>query len=88
MTPGQRPPIDLELVRQLQAQGVPLQQIANRLKLPRSTLRDQLKRALPAKTTDVDIRGATDVHVGVDVRRPPRLDSRGLQLVKRPQMST
>jgi hypothetical protein len=26
MTPGQRSPIDLELVRQLQAQGVPLQQ--------------------------------------------------------------
>jgi hypothetical protein len=62
MTPGQRPPIDLQLVRQLQAQGVPLQQIANRLKLPRSTLRDQLKRALPAQTTNVDIRGSTNVH--------------------------
>ena len=42
--------------------GVPLRQIANRLKIPRSTLRDQLKRALLAQTTDVDIRGPTDVH--------------------------
>jgi hypothetical protein len=62
MAQGQRPPLDVELVRQLQAQGVPLRKIARRLHIPRSTLQDHLKRVLPVKTTDVDIRGSTEVH--------------------------
>jgi hypothetical protein len=45
-------------------QGVPQGEIARRLGVPRSTLYDHLKRALPAKTTDVDIRGTTGVHLG------------------------
>jgi hypothetical protein len=43
---------------------VPQGEIARRLGVPRSTLYDHLKRALPAKTTDVDIRGTTGVHLG------------------------
>jgi hypothetical protein len=64
MAQGKPQNIDLNAVRQLQAQGVPLREISRRLHVPRSTLQDQLKRSLPAKTTDVDIRGSTDVHTG------------------------
>jgi len=72
MAQNQRPPLELEFVRQLQAQGLPKGEIARRLGVSRSTLYNHLKRALPAKTTEVDIRGstevdlnkATDVHLG------------------------
>ena len=37
-------------------------EIARRLKLPVSTLKDYLKRILPGKTTDVYNGGATPVH--------------------------
>jgi hypothetical protein len=50
------------MVRRLQAQGVSQGEIARRIRVPRSTLCDHLKRALPAKPTDVDIRGSTEVH--------------------------
>jgi DNA-binding transcriptional regulator LsrR (DeoR family) len=55
MAHSERPPIDLELVRQLQAQGLSQGEIARRLGVPRSTLYDQLKRALPEKATNVHI---------------------------------
>jgi hypothetical protein len=63
MAQGKSPDIDLDAVRQFQAEGVPLREISRRLHVPRSTLQDLLKRALPAKATDVDTRGSTDVHI-------------------------
>jgi transcriptional regulator with XRE-family HTH domain len=62
MAQGKPPNGDLDAVRQLQAQGLSQRKIANQLGIPRSTLQDLLKRASPAKATDVDIRGSTDVH--------------------------
>src|SRR5882724_7290989 len=62
MARGKPPDIDLDAVHQLQVEGVPLREISRRLHVPRSTLQDQLKRALPVKTTDVDTRGSTDIH--------------------------
>jgi transcriptional regulator with XRE-family HTH domain len=62
MAQGKPPDVDLDRVRHLQAQGLSQRKIADQLGIPRSTLQDLLKRALPAKATDVDIRGATDVH--------------------------
>jgi hypothetical protein len=64
MAQGKSQDIDLNAVHQLQAQGVPLREIARRLHVPRSTLQDQLKRALPAKAADVNIRDSTEVHLG------------------------
>jgi hypothetical protein len=54
--------IDLETAHHLKAQGVPTAEIARQLKLPVSTLKDHLKRTLPAKTTDVYNGGSTEVH--------------------------
>jgi DNA-directed RNA polymerase specialized sigma24 family protein len=42
MAQSQRPPLDSELVRQRQAQGLPLGEIARRIGVPRSTLYDHL----------------------------------------------
>src|ERR687897_461796 len=56
--------IDLDAAHQLKAQGVPTAEIARQLKVPVSTLKDQLKRALPAKTTAVYNGGSTEVHRG------------------------
>ena len=39
---SQRPPLDSELMRQRQAQGLPLGEIARRIGVPRSTLYDHL----------------------------------------------
>ena len=65
--------IDLETAHRLKAQGVPTAEIARQLKLPVSTLKDHLKRALPVKTTDVyngsptevHTSGATNVHIDI-----------------------
>jgi hypothetical protein len=56
--------VDLETAHRLKAQGIPTAEIARQLKLPVSTLKDYLKRALPAKTTDVYNGGTTQVHTG------------------------
>jgi Homeodomain-like domain len=63
MARGQRSPIDLEAVHELQAQGMSQSEIARRLGVPRATLYDRLKQGLPVKATDVDTRGSTDVHI-------------------------
>jgi hypothetical protein len=54
--------IDLETAHRLKAQGVPTAQIARQMSLPVSTLKDQLKRTLPAKATEVYNGGSTEVH--------------------------
>ena len=64
MARGQSVQIDLETVHRLKAQGVPTAEIARQLKVPVSTLKDQLKRALPVKTTGVYKSGSTQVHKG------------------------
>jgi hypothetical protein len=56
--------IDLETAHRLKAQGIPTAEIARQLKLPVSTLKDHLKRTLPAKTTDVYKGGSTEVYTG------------------------
>src|SRR4029453_2317726 len=56
--------IDLETAHRLKAQGIPTAEIARQLKLPVSTLKDHLKRTLPAKTTDVYNGGSTEVYKG------------------------
>jgi hypothetical protein len=56
--------IDLDTAHRLRAEGLPTAEIARQLKLPVSTLKDHLKRTLPAKTTDVYNSGATEVHKG------------------------
>jgi hypothetical protein len=56
--------IDLDTAHRLKSQGVPTAEIARQLKLPVSTLKDHLKRPLPAKTTDVYKSGSTEVHTG------------------------
>jgi hypothetical protein len=62
MAPRKSVAIDLETAHRLKAQGIPTAEIARQLKLPVSTLKDQLKRTLPVKTTKVDIGGTTNVH--------------------------
>jgi hypothetical protein len=54
--------VDLATAHRLKAQGIPTAEIARQLKLPVSTLKDQLKRALPTKPTDVYKGGSTEVH--------------------------
>jgi hypothetical protein len=54
----------LDIAHRLKAQGIPTAEIARQLKLPVSTLKDHLKRTLPAKTTDVYNGGTTEVHQG------------------------
>jgi hypothetical protein len=56
--------VDLETAHHLKAQGLSTAEIARQLKLPVSTLKDQLKRTLPVKTTDVYKGGSTEVHSG------------------------
>jgi hypothetical protein len=56
--------IDLETAHRLKSQGVPTAEIARQLKLPISTLKDHLKRTLPAKTTNIYNGGSTQVHEG------------------------
>jgi hypothetical protein len=56
--------IDLDTAHRLKAQGIPTAEIARQLHLPVSTLKDHLKRALPAKTTQVYNSGSTEVHTG------------------------
>ena len=56
--------IDLDTAHRLKSQGIPTAEIARQLKLPVSTLKDHLKRTLPAKTTDVYNGGSTEVHKG------------------------
>lgn len=79
MAQDNRPPVDLEAVHQLKAQGISQREIARRLQIPKSTLHDALKQSLPAKSTDihkgrstkvdksgsteVDTSGATKVHI-------------------------
>jgi Ribbon-helix-helix protein, copG family len=57
--------IDLETAHRLKAQGVPTAEIARQLKIPVSTLKDQLKRSLPVKTTDVYNGGGANVHIDI-----------------------
>jgi lambda repressor-like predicted transcriptional regulator len=54
--------IDLDTAHRLKAQGISIAEIARQLKLPVSTLKDHLKRPLPAKTTHVYNGGSTEVH--------------------------
>jgi hypothetical protein len=56
--------VDLETAHHLKAQGISTAEIARQLKLPVSTLKDHLKRILPAKTTDVYKGGSTEVYKG------------------------
>jgi hypothetical protein len=56
--------IDLETAHRLKARGTQTAEIARQLKLPVSTLKDHLKRTLPAKTTQVYNSGSTEVHTG------------------------
>jgi hypothetical protein len=64
MARGKSVEIDWDTAHRLKAQGVSTAEIARQLKLPVSTLKDHLKRALPAKTTDVYNGGSTEVHRG------------------------
>jgi hypothetical protein len=61
MARGKSVAIDLDEAHRLKAHGASTAEIARQLKLPVSTLKDQLKRALPAKATDVYTRGPTEV---------------------------
>lgn len=54
--------LDLKTAHRLKAQGVSTAEIARQLKLPVSTLKDHLKRTLPAKPTDVYNGSPTEVH--------------------------
>jgi hypothetical protein len=65
MARGQLIEIDLDTAHRLKAQGIPTAEIARQLKLPVSTLKDHLKRTLPAKTTDVYKGGAANVHIDI-----------------------
>jgi hypothetical protein len=56
--------VDVEAAHRLKAQGLSTAAIARQLKLPVSTLKDHLKRTLPAKSTDVYNGGSTKVHTG------------------------
>jgi hypothetical protein len=56
--------VDLNTAHRLKSQGFSTAEIARQLKLPVSTLKDHLKRALPAKTTQVYNSGFTEVHTG------------------------
>jgi predicted XRE-type DNA-binding protein len=62
MAQDNRHPIDLDAVHQLQAQGISQREIARRLRIPKSTLHDAMKRSLPAKSTDVLKGRSTQVH--------------------------
>jgi hypothetical protein len=64
MARGKSVAINLEEAHRLKAEGLSTAAIARQLNLPVSTLKDQLKRALPAKSTDVYTRGSTEVHTG------------------------
>ncbi len=63
MARGQSVEVDLETAHRLKAQGIPTAKIARQLKVPLSTLKDHLKRALPVKTTDVYNGSPTEVEV-------------------------
>jgi hypothetical protein len=65
MARGQSVEIDLDTAHRLKAQGISTAQIARQLKIPVSTLKDQLKRTLPAKTTEVYKGGAANVHIDI-----------------------
>jgi orotate phosphoribosyltransferase-like protein len=75
MPRGKSVEIDLETAHRLKAQGIPTAEIARQLHVPVSTLKDQLKRTLPAKPTDVyngsptevHKRGATNIHIDIPV---------------------
>jgi hypothetical protein len=54
--------VDVEAARRLKSQGLSTAEIARQLKLPVSTLKDHLKRTLPAKATEVYNGGSTEVH--------------------------
>jgi hypothetical protein len=56
--------IDVEAAQRLKDQGLSTAEVARQLKLPVSTLKDHLKRTLPAKTTDVYNGGSTEVYKG------------------------
>ena len=64
MARGQSVQIDLDTAHRLKAQGIPIAEIARQLKLPVSTLKDHLKRTLPAKATNVYNGGSTEVYKG------------------------
>jgi hypothetical protein len=56
--------VDVEAAQCLKDQGLSTAEVARQLKLPASTLKDHLKRTLPAKTTDVYNGGSTEVYKG------------------------
>jgi hypothetical protein len=64
MARGQSVEIDLDTAYRLKAQGTPTAEIARQLKVPVSTLKDRLKRSLPAKATDVYNSSSTEVYKG------------------------
>src|SRR5688572_27116302 len=59
---GQGKYVDVEAAHRLKSQGLSTAEIARQLKLPVSTLKDHLKRTLPAKATEVYNGGSTEVH--------------------------
>ena len=64
MARGKTVEIDLDTAHHLKAQGIPTAEIARQLNVPVSTLKDHLKRPLPAKATDVYKSGSTEVYKG------------------------
>jgi hypothetical protein len=64
MARGQSVEVDLDTAHRLKAEGMPTAEIARQLKLPVSTLKDHLKRPLPAKPTVVYNGSSTEVHKG------------------------
>jgi hypothetical protein len=64
MARGQSIKIDLDTAQRPKDQGLSTAEVARQLKLPVSTLKDHLKRPLPAKPTDVYKSSSTEVHKG------------------------
>ena len=56
--------IDVEAAQRLKDQGLSTAEVARQLKIPVSTLKDHLKRPLPAKTTHVYNGSSTEVYTG------------------------
>jgi hypothetical protein len=56
--------VDVEAAQRLKDKGLSTAEVARQLQVPVSTLKDHLKRALPAKTTVVYNGSSTEVHKG------------------------
>ncbi len=56
--------VDVEAAQRLKDKGLSTAEVARQPQVPVSTLKDHLKRALPAKTTVVYNGSSTEVHTG------------------------